>query len=261
MSVFDCFLFCHELELLEVRLRTCYEHVDKFLLIEADHTHINNPKPLYFEENKQRYDFAKDKIIHIKLHGPWIDEKPNREVSDDYRGEYKMRQKLYDEARAYSEPDDIIMLSDLDEFPSLESIEHLKKSELKKPLLLKQDLYCYNITFPMYRKWNGTIAFRSKNKLMDAEKLRNYRTIMDHFDGGWHFSYFMSPEQMIQKLQSFAHANHYGVGDYVRMDLIRHHMKYKQHLLGKKTGQDIPSQLPEYIIKEMARFPLFMGET
>jgi len=63
--VYDCFTFFNELDLLELRLHELSHVVDHFVLVEATHTHSNQPKLLYFEENKDRFREFLPKIIHI----------------------------------------------------------------------------------------------------------------------------------------------------------------------------------------------------
>ena len=64
-QVYDCFPFFNELELLEVRLGELYDHVDKFVIVECTETYRGKPKPLYYAENKNRFEKFSDKIIHI----------------------------------------------------------------------------------------------------------------------------------------------------------------------------------------------------
>ena len=42
MKIYDCFQFFNELDLLEIRLDTLYDHVDYFVLSESNKTHSNN---------------------------------------------------------------------------------------------------------------------------------------------------------------------------------------------------------------------------
>lgn len=65
--IFDCFNFHHELDQLEVRLRELYDHVDFFVLVESSFTYTNQDKPLYYNENRQRFSRWADKIIHVVL--------------------------------------------------------------------------------------------------------------------------------------------------------------------------------------------------
>ena len=64
MKVFDVFLFFNELDLLEVRLNLLYPFVDHFVINEATKTFSGLDKPLYYLENKDRFEKFQDKIIH-----------------------------------------------------------------------------------------------------------------------------------------------------------------------------------------------------
>ena len=50
MKIYDCFTFFNELELLDLRLKELYNHVDCFVLVEATLTHTGKPKELIFEK-------------------------------------------------------------------------------------------------------------------------------------------------------------------------------------------------------------------
>jgi hypothetical protein len=63
--LFDCFTFFNELDLLEIRLETLDSVVDFFVIAEAPITYRADPKPLYFELNKQRFAKFLPKIRHI----------------------------------------------------------------------------------------------------------------------------------------------------------------------------------------------------
>ena len=55
MRVYDTFIFYNELDLLEIRLRELYDHVDVFVLVESNLTLTNHPKPYIFEESQERF--------------------------------------------------------------------------------------------------------------------------------------------------------------------------------------------------------------
>ena len=63
--VFDCFPFFNELDVLEIRLAELDALVDHFVIVEATRTHTGKPKPLYFADNRKRYDRYAHKIIHV----------------------------------------------------------------------------------------------------------------------------------------------------------------------------------------------------
>ena len=76
-KIIDCFVFNDEIDLLEKRLRLLDSVVDKFVLVESKFTHAGTPKPLYFNENIEKFKSYEDKIIHIV-----IDEFPESIIYD-----------------------------------------------------------------------------------------------------------------------------------------------------------------------------------
>ena len=65
--IYDCFNFFNELEILDIRLNTLYDVVDKFVLVESNKTFSGNEKEYIFENNTKHFKFFLDKIIHIKV--------------------------------------------------------------------------------------------------------------------------------------------------------------------------------------------------
>ena len=65
--IIDCFLFYDEFKMLDFRLAELNDHVDYFVLVESTTTYLNEPKRLYFEENKARYAKYLHKIHHVVL--------------------------------------------------------------------------------------------------------------------------------------------------------------------------------------------------
>ena len=64
MKVFDSFIFFNELDLLEMRLNILNDVVDHFVITESPFTVSGNEKPLYYQENKDRFGKFNDKIVH-----------------------------------------------------------------------------------------------------------------------------------------------------------------------------------------------------
>ena len=106
-ETYDCFMFNHELDLLEIRLNEMNDYVDHFVLVECTQTHRAGTKPLYYDINKARFNKFKDKIIHVivKDHLP-----PN----DLWAIEHYQRNQILRGLKGCS-PNDIVMVSDLDE--------------------------------------------------------------------------------------------------------------------------------------------------
>lgn len=254
MKLIDAFLINNELDLLEVRLRLLYAHVDYFVIYEADTTHMGEPKRLYFQENRARFQTWMDKIIHVIQNGDIT-----LGQVGDFSRENAQRQAVYEKASSLAGDGDIMIMSDLDEMPSRNMFDGLRAEKLTRPFILLQDLYYYNIASPRKWKWRGSIVipFTGSHKKISA--YRDTRMMMPCHEDGWHFSYFMSVEDMIVKLKSFAHAAHYGVHPFTDIEKIKEAIAENRNLLGKKDGTAEPHPLPAYVMEEMSRFPMMMG--
>lgn len=212
MKIYDCFTFFNEFELLELRLRELYDHVDHFVIVEANRTFQNKPKPLYYQENSKRFEQWADKIIHYV-----VDDMP--ENTDPWGRERHQRDAIV-QAVSAADPDDIILIGDADEIPRAETLNYLRTSAggiwgFRMPLfnfkynymLINQD--CYTV-------WSGAVR---KKLLVSAEDFRRMRHVLTTLEynykdsvielvehAGWHFTYLGNEDFARTKIESFAHA-------------------------------------------------------
>ena len=123
--IVDCFPFFNETDLLEIRLNALAPYVGRFVLCEMPITHSGKPKPLYFDANKER--FKNFPITHISVEdNPKYVLKPGRygkRINDSHtawRREHYQRECLMQGLEDLA-PDDMILISDMDEIPNLEN--------------------------------------------------------------------------------------------------------------------------------------------
>ena len=199
--IFDCFTFCNELDLLELRLETLSDVVDKFVLVEADQTFTGKSKPFFFAENKARFTNYLDRIIHVQ-----VGDMP--QTNNPWDREHFQRNAVV-RGLSGSQTDDIVLLSDIDEIPHPDTLLRLTSdgrclSLLETyPLVLIQNIYYYYVNVLDREQWPGSIAIRKKNFAMSPEELRTLRFRLPRLrNGGWHFSYMGGAEQVRQKLNS-----------------------------------------------------------
>lgn len=223
--IYDCFSFYNELDLLEIRLNVLKDVVDKFVLAEATLTHTGKPKPLYFNENKERFSDFADKIIHIV-----VDDFPSPPNDYTFRQVSWMRENWQRNALVRgltgALPDDFILVSDLDEIPKPESV--LKASRRKGVVQFHQWFFNFYLNYLNYVRpfWPGTKALRYSD-LMDPKtyhgmkeveyvdknvnpvpsltKIRYRRGDSSIAKAGWHFSYLGGAEAVLEKSKSIAH--------------------------------------------------------
>lgn len=116
--IFDCFAFYNELEILDIRLHELSSIVDKVVLVEATKTFQGDPKPLYYDENKSLFKKFHDRIIHIPFDFPdtlWNEF--SKKHDSTWAREYHQRDQI-GLGLTTAQPDDLIIVSDVDEIPS-----------------------------------------------------------------------------------------------------------------------------------------------
>ena len=193
----DTFQFFNELDILELRFRALDKYVDKFILVESPETHNGNPKPLFFEDNRDRFAPWMDKIIHViapkcASSGIWDREKHQREcilmgIPEDL-------------------PDDAhIMVSDADEIPDMSKIVLSDK----KTQVVHMFMFEYSFDFLFTGEpWFGTVITTAKAfKKLGPNFFRDNRWKFDVLQwSGWHCSSFGTAEHVWNKIQNYAHA-------------------------------------------------------
>lgn len=125
--IYDCFTFFNELDILELRLNILYNHVDKFVIVEANKTHTGNDKEFIFEANKSRFEKFLDKIEYIKLDDfPSLEESQKSEDGNKWLYENYQRDAIMRGLKD-CKPDDIIITSDCDEIINPQILKKYKK--------------------------------------------------------------------------------------------------------------------------------------
>src|SRR5690349_5866919 len=67
--IVDSMIFNDEFDMLEFRLKLLWDHVDKFVICEANRTHSGKLKPFYLSDSEAEYRFgwASEKIVRISV--------------------------------------------------------------------------------------------------------------------------------------------------------------------------------------------------
>ena len=195
--IFDCFTFFDELDLLEVRLRTLENVVDRFVLCEAPFTFRGAPKPLYFSEARQRFARWNDKISLLVYDGAVN--------ADPWENEWGQRDFLIRGLEG-ADAGDLVMLSDCDEIPDPRNVTRRPST---KPVLGHRQTYALGYVNRLSPDtWIGTRSVEARN--LPSDGLRKLRMVaegdMDVIDGGWHFSHLGGSEVVERKMKSFSHS-------------------------------------------------------
>lgn len=200
MKVYDCFLFFNELELLELRLNMLADTVDKFVIVEARKTFTGKDKPLYFEQNRDRFSRFGDKIFHHVI-------ETDHEFKDQWEREVYQRNCIKDAVdRAGILSDDIAIISDADEVPGLtrqQILECASKSDITN---VSHEMFFY---FVNMHKESGWIGSRIVNrKFLDdktPDQVRNIKAGVPVVNSGWHWSFLGGYQKMVEKIEAYGH--------------------------------------------------------
>lgn len=198
--IWDCFTFFDELMLLEIRLKELSPVVDKFVLVEATHTHSGKPKRLYYNEVKDSEVFApfKDRITHIIYDLPML---PDRFANDRNQRNYVAIGLHQNKVR----PDDIIIVSDLDEIVDRRTVALME--DYKCPVHLRMKLFYYFFNCRANQDWWYPAFCRFRDfHTADSLRLGKHKAVITN--AGWHFSYLVPPDQIPKKLEAFAHSEY-----------------------------------------------------
>jgi beta-1,4-mannosyl-glycoprotein beta-1,4-N-acetylglucosaminyltransferase len=272
MKVWDCFPFHHELDVLEIRLRELDRVVDRFVIVEADRTHMGDPKPLFFRENSERFSAFRDRIIHIT-----VTDMP--ETKDAWVRENFQRNAIQRGLQDCRDGDWIV-ISDADEIPRADVIADLRDRRLRPwrtgIVGLRMPLYyCrlnyVNLAGSAHVTWG--VATRANGPLRQPQKYRHVRTGFDSQywkfrmgltgctsipHAGWHFSYIGDEAMVRQKLRATAHSqedDYEPVAETLQIDRL---IQQRQDLMGRAEYRwelvQIDSYYPECVTRDPARF-------
>jgi len=254
-------MYFDEEQILELRLNVLDEKVDFFVIVESIYNHRGDKRDLLFDKNKF-LKFSK-KIIYLVS-----EEIPNNVELINENDDKKEKDRKYIMNAVYREnaqrnliskgiknanKDDLIMISDVDEIPKLDSLD-LKdiKNEI---FIFKQHMfhYKYNLVLPNF-KWTGTKAIKKKN-LISPQWLRNikdkkypfyridtifskkkYTNLKIINDGGWHFTNIKTPKMIRDKFKSYLHHFEFDQTNLVESD-IENFIKKKQAIYNLKVDK------------------------
>lgn len=278
MKVTDSFIFFNELDILEIRLNTLNDKVDTFILVESTVSHSGKEKPLFYEENKKRFEKFNHKIVHCVVEDTpnsfeeaqqrFLSSKDELEknilmhcltTSNVPPGETQWLREFYQHESvrrgmlmANLQDDDVCFVSDVDEIWNPEVNYETDDFSVRK---LRQNVHMAFLNLRSSEEWIGTYYTKYRN-------IKNASA--NHFDtvaktkhvivenGGWHFTYQGGLERIKTKLENFGHQEYNN--DQVK-DLVSKRLERGEDVLGRPFScviEDI--NLPDYIKENKQKY-------
>lgn len=197
-NIYDTFLFNNELDILELRLNTLYDVVDRFVIVEGNKTHSNKPKQLNFHNNLQRFEKFLNKITYIV-----VEDWPQ---TDSWSMERHQRDCIM-RGLTGCKDNDIIIMGDCDEIPRPETIKEFQPEKII--MNFEQHLYYYSLNCQAAQEWDWLKITTYKNLKEKTPCGVRYTPFTEKDktikNGGWHFSYCTDIDGIIHKIDCTAH--------------------------------------------------------
>jgi beta-1,4-mannosyl-glycoprotein beta-1,4-N-acetylglucosaminyltransferase len=283
MKTFDCFMYFDEEVVLDLRLNMLDKYIDYFVIVESIFNHNGEKKELKF--NHQKFNKFKDKIIYLVYdqEPENIDQVFNTDSENTKSRKYILNAALRENGQRNfilnglkeARDEDLILISDVDEIPNLESLD-LKKIK-EKIILFKQDMFYYKFNLKLPNLiWTGTKACKKKH-LQTPQWLRNIKDKRYSFyridtlfsktkyidikfidSGGWHFTNLKTAKEIEYKLKSYLHHREFDENpmssDQIEK-IIENKIAIYDLTLDKKTNKfGEGSKLEKYPLNELPKF-------
>tara|TARA_B100001123_G_C15309910_1_gene1024009 strand:+ start:51 stop:824 length:774 start_codon:yes stop_codon:yes gene_type:complete len=249
--------------ILELRLNTLKDKVNKFVIVEAKFDHSGRNKNKYnFDLNK--FQNFKNKIEYLKIEN--FPHNFSNWERENFHRNYILK------ALSGLDKDDYIIISDVDEIPNLEKLNEILVSN-KKYTAFEQKMiyYKFNLLNLTENEWYGSRMCKFKN-LKSPQWLRNQKVKSYPFfrfdkinwnivkNGGWHFSNIMTPEKLSEKIKSFAHSE-FNKPEFTDVRTIKQKIESKKDIFNrnfefKKITDE--QDLPKYIKDNKSKFSEFL---
>jgi beta-1,4-mannosyl-glycoprotein beta-1,4-N-acetylglucosaminyltransferase len=253
MKIFDCFIFNHEIELLEIRLNILNDYVDKFVITEGDMTFSGLPKESHFLNNKERFAKWEDKIILNQINIPECESPWHREI---YSRNAMVNLDIFND-------DDLIIMSDGDEIPNPEILDQASEWVSDDThFTFEQSCYAYWMNNLYSNKWFGTRAATYKyvnsttvDDIREGTEDESKITGSIITNGGWHFTYLGDENHIRQKINSFCD-RHFDVPEVT--ENISKNLEGGTDVLNRThitySTVDLDDSFPQYIIDNQEKY-------
>jgi beta-1,4-mannosyl-glycoprotein beta-1,4-N-acetylglucosaminyltransferase len=264
MKIFDCITFYNANMLFDLRFHTLKNYVDYFVVCEANKTHTGKIKKYNFDKNLlSKYG---DKIIYIK-----VDDLPEIKIKGkkDYQLLKIQMENLFRGIEKAND-NDLIIFSDEDEILNPSAISHFKQNDFRFGLFL-QNMYYYKLNILGLDEGDGNWAgsrickkkylksffdfriLKKKNTKYPFWRIDKEKNIQLIKNGGWHFTYLMTPAEISKKIEDMAHTE-FNKDNFKNKKKIRENIDnlidpFDRNLRLKKVKID--DSYPEYLLKNL----------
>ena len=243
--------------MVDLRLNILNKYVDFFVISESTKTHQGDTKRLNFDINN--FPKFKNKIKYVVA-----DYQENINFKNHAGGESLIEQHQRNsliEGIKDARLDDLIILSDSDEIPDMTKLNQIKTGS--KFIAFSQMMFMYKLNLENLgeNNWIGSKITLKKNistmQALRDLKFKKYpfwrvdKKNLQIIQGGWHFSFLQTPQDIKKKIQSFSHGE-FNIDNIVNQENIKEKISQGIDIFNRGfqlNRIEIDSRFPNFILK------------
>ena len=266
MKLYDCCMYFDEDLILDLRLNTLNNYVDKFIIAEATRDHSGKDKKLNFDY--KNFSKFKDKIEYLVIEDLPLHVKSKKKnwTPNHWRDQYQRNSLV----RGFKNCNDLdlIMISDIDEIPNPKKLDEFNIKNKYACFMQKNFQSKLNLLNTTDKYWMGT-KICQKKYLKSPQWLRDIKTKKRPFwkfykpkepqlifDGGWHFSFLKKPKDIAKKIKAYSHQEFYR-DEFIDEKKIAERIKNNIDLFDRNINYkkvDLDKSFPEYVFNNKNLF-------
>jgi hypothetical protein len=262
IKVYDVITYNGEADVLEMRLNILKDAVDEFIIVEAPTTFSGFKKPLYFQEQKDRFKIFSGKIKYFVINDypnnadlvALANTNPNvpKDGPEHWKREFYQKESIKF-ALTDLHDDDFCFIGDADEIWNPEVVIDYSQDDIFK---LRQIMYAYFLNNRSSMPWAGTIATKYKNikdsglNDLRSKNLTKY-TYVDN--AGWHFTNMGGVEEIRRKLNDSYTDESYNTREV--QENLEKRFGEKDYIGRNLKFQVDETRLPKYLLENTQKYP------
>lgn len=243
-AIIDCTTFFNENDVLSIRLEELYPVVDKFVIVQANHTFRGKSKPDYFDYDMHAPYMDKIKLVTIEEFPPARDAWDRERYQRDFTASV-----LWPIAA-----DSLVIIADVDEIPRRSVLENL---DYTGPVRLDLKKFSYSLNCLTIEKQQAVKITTAEQVILNGFEWERRNGDFTLIEGaGWEFSSFGTPEMVALKLQSFSH-DELDDPEFTDLDKIQSRMVSLQDVAGREfshTVVPVDNTWPEAVKNNLNRW-------
>ena len=273
-KLLDVFLFYNEIDLLKARLEYLGSIVDHFIISEANVDFSGRPKEfLLSQELVNTLPFAEKIVYHreyLNLNSiTWLFKRfkyRNRKTRFLWKIQDAQRNSTLTPLKSFNS-NDIVIFSDLDEFPSETAIDEgitalqsgNRNNLVPHAYSLDQTFYYYNLNnaAPDEKFYGSVMTSLGTFRKYLPHRFRSGKNDFEHIAaGGWHFSYFMDEEKILNKIYAISDVENLSAYKNITTEEIQQKILSGSDLYDRGTSLNKLEyqKIPDAVIKVIQRY-------